>query len=254
MGTVAAYTTGFYYDQLTIDQQFAYRKIASAISGYSESVETGIADNNIHSIRSAIRYDNPEFFYWKTIWPDESNRAPKGKMFLSYALMNAEVTQKRVQQLRDARRQILDDLAGGETVSAKEMLGRVYEYLTETVTFAESELQKPEESPWIADIQGPLLRGRSICLGIAQTVNFFCQALRIPSLIVTGEADLAGFRCSHGWNLVCLDGEYFHVDVTADICDLECEQGKYFLLKDEELEGRSWNRELYPVTGKKEDL
>ena len=227
MGIVARYKRGFYYHLLNIDDQFSYQAVASAVSTYQDRVTmTNVTEESFHKIKKAILYDNPEFFYWN----EDSSVFSEGTIHLCYYTEDEEEASTCVTLLRDKRRQILNQLSGEETMSLKDMLERTYKYITETVGYAEEELQKPGCASWIYSIQGPLLKRRGVCLGIAQTVNYFCAALHIPALLVTGEAKVAGFTCNHGWNLIELDGSYYHLDITGEICEESGEGDKYYLL------------------------
>ena len=78
------------------------------------------------------------------------------------------------------------------------------------------------------------------------TVNYFCMAVHIPAILITGEANVAGWNGNHGWNMVELDGEYFHIDVTSAISQGVDLKNKYFLIKDKDLDDRNWSKNLYP--------
>lgn len=244
MELTSQYKLGFYYEQLNIDQQFDYRKVARAISHYEDQICVNIDDAKmLHQTLMAINYDNPEFCYWSL---DESyieNRELK----LAYLTENANEAMKLIQMLRDKRRKILDDLCEGKaTITQKEVLRKVFDYLADNVIYAEDELQKPVCSPWIYDISGILLKEKGVCLGIAMTVNYLCQALHIPSILITGEAKVAGWTGNHGWNLVRLDDEYYHMDVTSALGMNKTERDRFYMVKDKELSDRSWPKTLYP--------
>jgi hypothetical protein len=125
----------------------------------------------------AILYDNPEFFYWNL----EDSKLVSEKMNLCYYTDSEEDTCNLVTMLRDKRRAVLLDLCE-ENMTQMDILHKVYDYLVKNVSYAEDELQKPGCAPWIYDIQGPMLRERGVCQGIAQTLNYYCAALNIPSI------------------------------------------------------------------------
>jgi transglutaminase/protease-like cytokinesis protein 3 len=58
---------------------------------------------------------------------------------------------------------------------------------------------------------------------------------------------VAGWSTNHGWNLINLDGECYHLDATCDICeDNDKDNRKYFLVKDKDFTDRQWPKTLYP--------
>lgn len=61
---------------------------------------------------------------------------------------------------------------------------------------------------------GFLVNQKGICLGYATTFQLFMDLLNIPCVTVEGTAH--GGTADHAWNMVCLDGEWYCVDVTWD--------------------------------------
>ena len=56
--------------------------------------------------------------------------------------------------------------------------------------------------------------GKGICLGYASTFQLFMDLLGIQCITVEGTAH--GGTSDHAWNQVCLDGDWYCVDVTWD--------------------------------------
>lgn len=57
-----------------------------------------------------------------------------------------------------------------------------------------------------------LIKGRAVCSGYQEAFKTLLDMLGIENMAVTGN----GNGESHGWNMVKLDGEWYHVDVTWD--------------------------------------
>lgn len=243
MKQIAKYRCGFYYDQLDIDHQFVYRRVAAAVSKFEPEISVDEGDQMLNKTKMAIKYDNPELCYWSA----DDSKEEDGKLKLTY-MTSADEAENLVKQLREKKRRICEVLLNGEKVTETERIARVYDYLVETVSYAEDELLIPGTAPWIYDVRGPLLYNRGVCLGIAQTFNYISQALYVSTILVTGEAKIAGDTCNHGWNMVQLDGQFYHLDVTAEITDGSTGNNRrYFMKKDEDFqENRRWSRSLYP--------
>lgn len=244
MGLAAQYKLGFYYKQLNIDQQFDYKKIAQAISHYDNEVCVKTDDaGTLHQTLMALKYDNPEFCYWSL----DGSEAEDGVLKLCYLTENENEAVELIQMLRDKRRSILRDISESmDAVTQKAVLKMLFDYLVDNVIYAEDELQKPACSPWIYDISGILLKEKGVCLGIAMTMNYFCQTLHIPSILITGEAKVMGWTGNHGWNMVKLDDEYYHLDATSALGMNQTEREVYYLVKDKDMADRSWPKALYP--------
>lgn len=77
-----------------------------------------------------------------------------------------------------------------------------------------------------------LVRGTAVCNGYAEAYMDLMNRAGVPTVMVISE------EMNHSWNLVCIDGKWYHVDVTWDDPTPNM-QGRvnhdYFLLTDEEI-------------------
>ena len=96
---------------------------------------------------------------------------------------------------------------------------------------------------WQADgsdsVSGALVEGKASSEGIAMAYELLCDRVGIECQVVRGKYK----NQDHCWNLVTIDDQSWHLDVTAG-------EGKYrFLRSDEELteQGYAWSQEDYPV-------
>lgn len=89
---------------------------------------------------------------------------------------------------------------------------------------------------------GALAGGAATSKGYALALSALCRAEGMDALIVSGRWN----GVSHYWNLVAVDGEYYHVD--AALCDHYSDES--FLLKtDAELgDALRWNAQALPLT------
>ena len=88
---------------------------------------------------------------------------------------------------------------------------------------------------------GALIVQKAVCGGYAEAFLLLCRAAEIPCMIVTGTAQ----GIMHEWNLVALDGQWYHVDCCWD--DIRQDHG-CFLRSDAEMASeRDWDRASYPA-------
>ena len=67
------------------------------------------------------------------------------------------------------------------------------------------------------EIIGPLGQGVGVCEGIAKTVKLLCDALGIWCIIAISDANPdKKIKYRHAWNVVRLEGHYYHLDATFD--------------------------------------
>ena len=89
---------------------------------------------------------------------------------------------------------------------------------------------------------GALIEGQAVCTGYAEAYLLLCEFSGIPCMLVNGTAD----GVPHAWDLVCLDGSWYHADPTWDDRG-DSWSHSFFLCRDSMMsETHSWNRADYP--------
>ncbi|MBQ8555152.1 MAG: leucine-rich repeat protein [Clostridia bacterium] len=89
------------------------------------------------------------------------------------------------------------------------------------------------------DASGVLLYGTGVCDSYARAYQMLCTAAGIECLYVSGTAGGG----AHGWNMIKLDGQWYHVDCTwDDPNEGGWERHTYFCLTDEQMAvDHEWN-------------
>lgn len=88
---------------------------------------------------------------------------------------------------------------------------------------------------------GPLLFGKGVCEGIAKAGKLLFDFVGINSIVVSGnstsEFNAGGSNNSHAWNMVEIDGKFYHLDITFDMTvkDNNCIRYDYFNLTNDEV-------------------
>ncbi|MCM1297989.1 MAG: hypothetical protein NC203_05400 [Firmicutes bacterium] len=81
----------------------------------------------------------------------------------------------------------------------------VHDWISEHTVYRDS------ESKYSKRADGPLLYGEAICSGYSKALMYFAQELGIPCICVEGYT-----KEEHLWNMVKLDGNWYHLDMTYD--------------------------------------
>lgn len=85
--------------------------------------------------------------------------------------------------------------------------------------------------------------GAAVCDGYAAAFSEMMRACGVPVLTVTGTAD----GIPHAWNLVALDGAWYHIDCTWDDRDDTAVSHTYFLCDDAFMQQtHRWDTGAYP--------
>ena len=119
----------------------------------------------------------------------------------------------------------------------------IHDFICENVRY--DKLKKP----YSHEIIGPLGQGVGVCEGIAKSVKILCDALGLWCIIAVSENNPAqGVKYRHAWNIVRLDGQYYHLDATSDatLSQPGIVRHDYFNLDDRAL-FRDHQPPLYPL-------
>jgi len=98
-----------------------------------------------------------------------------------------------------------------KTLSEWEKEKYIHDFICENVRY--DKLKKA----YSHEIIGPLGQGVGVCEGIAKAVKVLCDALGIWCMIaICGNNPEKGIKYRHTWNIVRIDGQFYHLDATFD--------------------------------------
>lgn len=113
-----------------------------------------------------------------------------------------------------------------------------HNYLASTVTYWREEALSKEEEVLRQSAFGALIDKKCVCQGYAEAYKRLLEMQGIECQIIGGK--VKGSPTYHAWNLVGIDKQYFHVDVTWDASENRL-NNKYFGVSDEEFSAeREW--------------
>lgn len=136
-----------------------------------------------------------------------------------------------------------------EGLSEEEIVLAAHDWIVTNVTYDVNMLlpipfqTEDSENPY-----GALIKGQGICMGYTTTFQLFMNMLGVESIIIRGSGDGE----EHAWNMVNLDGAWYHVDVTwNDFVPDEDDRPPfhiYFLVPDYAMEiNHDWDRDAAPT-------
>jgi hypothetical protein len=96
---------------------------------------------------------------------------------------------------------------------------------------------------------GCLVLGKAVCEGYSEAMKLLCDLAGVECMIIEGESIETAI--GHAWNIIKIDGEYYHLDVTNDDAitgnGMEVLTYIYFNLTDSEMmKFNKWDTSLYP--------
>lgn len=197
---------GYYYQQLSAEEKTVYEMMYRTFRRCASEVlpEAGVKDAVLDQVFPCVLGDHPELFYvdgFRVISRKEDGRIVK-KTFSGSYLYDTQEIAKRAEALERAVQKIVGE--GTEGMSEYEKVRYVYEYLVTNTEY----VQNASDNQNICSV---LLGGASVCQGYAKAMQYLLERMGVRTLLVTGTVD---GREEHAWNLVRIDGAYYHVDVT----------------------------------------
>lgn len=147
-----------------------------------------------------ILHDNPEFF-----WVGSELQNPRqsgGNIYdfeISYAYTDPDVIAEKKRALDEATAEILLNIT--DEMSDFEKVMTVHDYMVLNYAYGESDVM---HTIFI------MTEKTGVCMGYALAFNHLMNVLKIPSTYVPSQS------MNHAWNLVKIDGKWYHIDVTFD--------------------------------------
>ncbi len=203
--------------------------------GYIElGSSADLTERDVYLAAITLRNDHPEIFWLPYAWyigethnnqmailfVNDTNNDASGDIESFTATYTVKKTDKsRMQpELKDAVAKIKNQVTATDPYEIELCLHNI---LCETVSYSKN------PTPLSYTAYGALVNGDAVCEGYTRAMQLLLYEFGINSTPVTGYAGLQ----PHMWNLVLLDGKWYHLDVTWN----DGEQGyrhEYFNLTD----------------------
>lgn len=208
----------FYRNRLASAQQMLYDSMVEAIIQHVESVDAnGLKEGSVFTVSKAISYDRPDLFWYNNCTYTED------KILLKYGI-DREEREKLQKQMDEMIPKFVEDI--DDKMSAYDAAIRIYAKVvnaTDYDTIALNE-QKAKGGPakdeidYLRTICGVFIRGTAVCEGYARAIAYLMQKCGIECAEAAGYITKAdgGQGTPHAWNIIKIDGEYYHVDATWD--------------------------------------
>lgn len=198
----------YYYNQLNKQQQKAYHAIKTGLLALAPSFAVPrLTNRELGDIYFLVRMDCPEIFYTVTFRYQFYDDAQNVELIPEYLFQK-----NKIQEHRKAMEARVTKLARqAEKLNEKEKELFIHDFICRNVRY--DKLKKP----YSHEIIGPLGQGVGVCEGIAKSVKILCDALGIWCIVALSEANPEKkIKYRHAWNVIRIDGKYYHLDATFD--------------------------------------
>lgn len=189
------------YDQKVI------KSIIHRFMNFEKTIKIPVfSEKDVCSLIAYLRYESTILFHLGEVeyvfYPQLKEAVLKPCYLYSKTKYETLVT-----QLTTAVQKIRDQICVAPTMLGREL--SIHDALCTKVTYA-------DDGDDSHSIVGPLLHHRGVCDGISKTAKVLLQECGIESHVVFGTAIVTGGDEPHAWNVVCLNGKWYHLDVTFD--------------------------------------
>lgn len=198
----------YYYNQMNKLEQAAYHAMLQGLLSMQVEIQLPRVDaETLYNIFFRLRLDHPEIF-WVIQYQYKYYKDSPNIIFIPEYLFEKNKI-KEQQSAMKARIEKLTRPALQLNEMDKEKY--IHDFICQNITY--DKLKKP----YSHEIIGPLGHGVGVCEGIAKSVKVLCDALHIWCMIaICGNNPDKGIKYRHTWNIVKINGTYYHLDATFD--------------------------------------
>lgn len=209
----------FYYNTLTDEQKKIYASISNAVKNIKNKakvIDYNYIDDSTTMIDTKIAIqnfflDHPEVFYVKneyTVSTIDLLNSKRIEVELNYNIENEIELNAQINNINDVLDQIISNTKNMNEFDTElyihdQICGMSTYYKYNNIN------DVPEECH---SIYGCLISKKAVCDGLSKALMLALNKAGIESIIVTGNLQ----DQAHAWNMVKLDDEWYHVDITSN--------------------------------------
>lgn len=144
--------------------------------------------------------------------------------------INRAYTQDEINEINNKVDKILNENVNNN-MPPKEKIRAIHDYIIDHTEYDKLKYENKNDDTYKSNTAyGVLIEGYGTCNGYADAMEIFLDKMNIINYKISNE--------EHIWNLVYLDGKWYHLDLTWDdpISDLNINRDTYFLISTKTLE------------------
>lgn len=198
----------YYYGQLNKEQQKAYYAMKEGLTKLADSFQVPILDGKeLAEIYFVLRLDHPELGYSVTYKYRYYSDSTSMELFPEYLFTKDKIREQ--QKAMEARIKKLARPAMNMSEREKQLY--IHDFIINNVKYDKLKKEYSHE------IIGALGNGVAVCEGMAKAVKILCDELGIWCIVALSENNPdKGIKYRHAWNVMKIDGKYYHLDATFD--------------------------------------
>lgn len=202
------------FDLLSETEQLAYQALQDCLIHMITSWNCGsMSQETIQKAFDCLLMDHPEIYWvngYTYVTSYLRNSITGHRVEFTYNLDRQTILRTN-QEIEDSIMEIADQL---ESIDPSyETVKAVYDYMIDNCTYDELNLDQ--------SLCSVMLEKSGVCASFSKAFEFIMQCLGIPCTVVYGRLTqsegMLNTTLGHEWNLVQINGQWYHVDVTSGI-------------------------------------
>lgn len=213
-------TDRYYFNRLTPKEREIYTALYKGVVSLDKKIilPKTVTPDMVQHIFHAITHDNPYLYYFNQTHMDFA-MSPFGSAFMPQYFCNQEQIKTYNGRVQECVNKIITQL-DLQNCSDFEKVKRIHDYICLNVTYDHEALNTSKVNRLVAahSIIGVFAKQRAVCEGIAKATKLLLNTVNVGCIVVSGKASLFQ-RGEHAWNIVKVNNQAYHLDVTWDMAN-----------------------------------
>ncbi len=195
-----------YYKTLSAKEKVAYEAVLKNYKNFPDKIQVPtLDDKELNRVFTAVIYDNPEAFCLNRNC--KMSTTDKTSYFIPQYTMNKTEYEKELKALKSKAKELIQ--MDYEDDYSAELL--FHDYLVDHCEYFSGEDKR------YCNAYSALILGKANCEGYTHAMNYLLKQAGVESFAIRGIGKLPGGNPqSHIWNIVKINENYYHLDVTWD--------------------------------------
>ncbi len=194
------------YASLNYDSRMkdAYNSVVDTITNFRSSAQMPltISEADYVKVLEAVRCEQLMLFYLSDRTLGDFDTFTHSYTINFTYKYDVEEASEMLRETEAAANEIISQL--DDNMSDYEKLKYIHDYLVLNVESA-------VEGDYVDSVYGALVNKKALCEGYAKAFSYLCNLIGVENMIVTGYTGV-----DHMWNMVKLEGSWYHVDIGWD--------------------------------------
>jgi hypothetical protein len=212
-------TDRYYYNRLSDREKQVYTELYKGVTALDKEIYVSMTtpqELDIHKIFQAVTKDNPYLYYFNQTCMSVG-QSQLGIALLPQYFCTRDQIDTYNGRIQEKVNQLMIDL-DLQNASEVEKEYRIHDYMVKNVVYDYEALHTQQYGRLIAahSIIGVFSRQRAVCEGISKAAKLLFNTANMGCMVVTGKASIEKMQ-EHAWNIVNVDRQAYHLDITWDL-------------------------------------